>query len=162
MYSRIYNLHVCGAIFYNHESPKRSKDYVTKKIVQTVCEIYHGKKNNIYLGDISARIDWGYAKDYVETAHRIMQLSNPDVFIIGSGKCYSIEYFTKKCLEYVGLNYKKYLRINKKLLRSSKTASLIADTSKAKRTFNFKIKTNLDKLISIMMDNDLEIEFNGK
>jgi GDPmannose 4,6-dehydratase len=98
----------------------------------------------------------------VKAAYKIMQLSKPDVFIIGTGTSCSVENFAKKCFQYVGLNYKKYLRINKKLLRSSKTASLIADTSKAKRTFNFKIKTNLDKLISIMMDNDLEIEFNGK
>ena len=162
MYREVYGLKIYGAIFYNHESEIRPGEYVTRKITKAVARIYYGKQKKLYLGDIKAKIDWGYAKDYVETAHRIMQLSNPDVFIIGSGKCYSIEYFTKKCFQYVGLNYKKYLRINKKLLRSSKTASLIADTSKAKRTFNFKIKTNLDKLISIMMDNDLEIEFNGK
>ena len=119
MYSRIYNLHICGAIFYNHESPKRSKDYVTKKIVQTVCEIYHGKKNNIYLGDISARIDWGYAKDYVESAWKIMQLKNPDFFIIATGEINSVEYFVKNCFSYVNLDYKKYLKIDKKLLRQN-------------------------------------------
>ena len=113
MYSRIYNLHICGAIFYNHESPKRSKDYVTKKIVQTVCEIYHGKKNNIYLGDISARIDWGYAKDYVESAWKIMQLKNPDFFIIATGEINSVEYFVKNCFSYVNLDYKKYLKIGR-------------------------------------------------
>ena len=91
-----------------------------------------------------------------------MQLSKPDVFIIASGKSYSVEYFAKKCFQYVGLNYKNYLKVNKKLLRTSKTASLIGDTSKAKKVFNFKIKTDLDKLISIMMDNDLKIELNGK
>ena len=114
MYSRIYNLHICGAIFYNHESPKRSKDYVTKKIVQTVCEIYHGKKNNIYLGDISARIDWGYAKDYVESAWKIVQLKKPDFFIIATGEINSVEYFVKNCFSYVNLDYKKYLKIDKK------------------------------------------------
>ena len=65
MYSRIYNLFICGAIYYNHESPKRNNDYVSKKIVRSVCEIYHGKRNYLYLGDLKARIDWGYAKDYV-------------------------------------------------------------------------------------------------
>ena len=115
-------------------------------------------KKKLYLGDIKARIDWGYAKDYVKAAYQIMQLSKPDVFIIGSGKSYTVEYFVKKCFQYVGLNYKKYLRINKKLLRPSKTTSLIANTSKAKKTFNFKIETNLDKIISVMMENDLKLE----
>ena len=162
LYRDVYGLKIYGAIFYNHESEIRPEEYVTRKITKAVAKIYYGKQKKLYLGDIKAKIDWGYAKDYVQTAHRIMQLSKPDVFIIGSGKCHSIEYFARKCFQYVGLNYKKYLRINKKLLRSSKTTTLIADTSKAKRIFNFKIKTDVDKLISIMMDNDLEIEFNGK
>ena len=90
-----------------------------------------------------------------------MQQKKPDIFVIGSGKAYSVEYFAKKCFQYVGLNYKNYLKINKKLLRPSKTVSLLGDTYKAKRTFNFKTKTSLDKLISIMMDNDLKIELNS-
>ena len=158
MYSRIYNLHICGAIFYNHESPKRSKDYVTKKIVQTVCEIYHGKKNNIYLGDISARIDWGYAKDYVESAWKIVQLKKPDFFIIATGEINSVEYFVKNCFSYVNLDYKKYLKIDKHLKRPSKNASLVGDTTKAQKILKYKVRTNIDELISIMMDNDLKIE----
>ena len=80
---------------------------------------------NVHGYDIKAKIDWGYAKDYVETAHKIMQLTKPDIFIIASGKSYSVEYFAKKCFEYVGLNYKRYLRVDKKLFRKSKTVSLI-------------------------------------
>ena len=87
-----------------------------------------------------------------------MQLKKPDYFIIGSGKSYSVEYFLKKSFEYVGLNYKKYLVINKRLLRPSKNATLVADTSKAKKTFNFKSTTSINKLISIMMENDLKLE----
>ena len=160
MYSRIYNLHICGAIFYNHESPKRSKDYVTKKIVQTVCEIYHGKKNNIYLGDISARIDWGYAKDYVESAWKIMKLKKPDFFIIATGEINSVEYFVKNCFSYVNLDYKKYLKIDKKLLRPSKTSILKGDITKAKKIFKYKPKTELKGLIKIMMDHELK-KYNG-
>ena len=114
------------------------------------------------LGDIKAKIDWGYAKDYVRAAYKIMQLSKPDVFIIASGKSYTVEYFVKKCFQYVGLNYKKHLRVNKKFLRPSKNTTLVGDTSKAKRKFNFKIETNLEKIISIMMENDLKIEMNKK
>ena len=160
MYSRIYNLFLCGAIFYNHESHKRSKDYVSKKIVEDVCLIYHGKKKNIYLGDIKAKIDWGYAKDYAETAWKIMQLKKPDFFVIATGEVHSVEYFVKNCFSYVGLNYKKYLKIDKKLLRPSKTNVLRGDTSKAKKIFNYKTQTKLKDLIKIMMDHELK-KYNG-
>jgi len=160
MYSRIYDLFLCGAIFYNHESPKRSKEYVTKKIVEDVCSIYHGKKKNIYLGDIKAKIDWGYAKDYAETAWKIMQLKKPDFFVIATGEVHSVEYFVKNCFSYVGLNYKKYLKIDKKLLRPSKTNILKGDIKKAKRMFNYRTKTKLKNLIKIMMDHELK-KYNG-
>ena len=162
MYREVYGLRIYGAIFYNHESEIRTEEYVTRKITKSVARIYYGKQKKLYLGDISAKIDWGYAKDYVKAAYKIMQLSNPDVFIIASGKSYSVEYFAKKCFQYVGLNYKKYLRINKKFLRPSKNTTLIGDTSKARKKFNFKIETNLEKIISIMMENDLKIEINKK
>ena len=162
MYREVYGLKVYGAIFYNHESEIRSEEYVTRKITRSVARIYYGKQKKLFLGDIKAKIDWGYAKDYVEAAHKIMQLPKPDIFVIASGESHSVELFVKKCFQYVGLNYKNYLRINKKLFSSSKTASLIGDTYKAKKTLNFKIKTNLDKLISIMMNNDLKIELKGK
>ena len=156
MYTRIYNLPIYGAIFYNHESPKRSKDYVSKKIVQTVCEIYHKKKKNIFLGDIKAKIDWGYAKDYAESSWKIMQQKKPDFFIIATGEVNSVEYFVKNCFSYVGLNYKKYLKIDKKLLRPSKTSVLRGDITKAKKVFKYKAKTKLKGLIKIMMDHELK------
>ena len=160
MYSRIYDLFLCGAIFYNHESPKRSKDYVSKKIVENVCAIYFGKRKNIYLGDIKSKIDWGYAKEYAETAWKIMQLKKPDFFIIATGEVHSVEYFVKNCFSYMGLNYKKYLKIDKKLLRPSKTNVLSGDTSKAKKIFNYKTQTKLRGLIKIMMDHEIK-KYNG-
>ena len=162
MYRNIYNLKVYNAIFYNHESEVRPEEYVTRKITKSAAKIYYGKQKKIQLGDIKSKIDWGYAEDYVEAAYRIMQLNNPDYFIIGSGESHSVEYFLKKSFEYVGLNYKKYLVVNKKLLRPSKNVTLVADTTKARKTFNYKSKTNLDKLISIMMENDLKIEKNSQ
>ena len=162
MYKKVYGLKIYGAIFYNHESEIRPEEYVTRKISKSVAKIYYNKQKNLVLGNIKAKIDWGYAKDYVKAAYTIMQQKKPDIFVIGSGKAYSVEYFAKKCFEYVGLNYKKYIKINKKLLRPSKTSTLIADTSKAKKVFNFKIEPDLKKLISIMMENDLKIEINKK
>jgi len=162
MYKNVYGLKVYGAIFYNHESEVRPEEYVTRKITKSVARIFYGKQKELYLGDIKAKIDWGYALDYVKAAHRIMQLPKPDIFIIGSGKSHSVEYFVKKCFDFVNLDYKKYLKVDKKLLRPSKTTSLVANTSKAKKAFNFKIETNLNKIISIMMKNDLNIEKNKK
>ena len=156
MYSRIYGLFVCGAIFYNHESPRRSEDYVTQKIVKAACRILKGEEKNLYLGDINAKIDWGFAKDYVETAWKIMQLKKPDFFVIGTGKAYSVKDFAKKCFSYLGLNYKKYIKVDKKLIRPSKTNTLVGNTNKAKRFFNFRNKTNLDKLIKIMVDSEMK------
>ena len=162
MYKKVFKLKIYGAIFYNHESEIRPEEYVTRKITKAVSRIFYGKQKKLYLGDIKTKIDWGYAGDYVKAAHRIMQLPKGDIFVIGSGKSHSVEYFVKKCFNFVGLNYKKYLRINKNLLRPSKTQSLVADTTKAKRTFKFKIEKNLDDIISVMMKNDLKIEKNKK
>ena len=160
MYNRVFNLFACGAIFYNHESPRRSSEYVTQKIVETVCKIYHKEEQYLYLGDISAKIDWGYAKDYVEAAWKIMQQKKPDFFVIASGKTTSGEYFVKECFSYVGLNYKKYIKIDKKLFRPVKNSPLKGNTSKAKRAFGFKNKTSIDDLIVIMMSAELR-KFNG-
>ena len=162
MYREVYGMKIYGAIFYNHESEIRPEDYVTRKITKSVARIFYGKQKKLFLGNIKSKIDWGYAMDYVKASYKIMQLKKPDVFIIGSGKTHTIEYFTKKCFEYVGLDYKKYLTMNKKLLRPSKTSSLMADISKAKKMFKFKIDTNLEKIISIMMENDLKLELNKR
>ena len=155
MYSNINNLFICGAIFFNHESPRRSPEYVTTKIIKSVCDIYHGKQKYIYLGDISAQIDWGYAKDYVEMAWKITQQKKPDFFIIGTGVNTSVEKFADICFKHVGLNYKKYLKVDKKLLRSNKTKNLKANLNKSKKILKYKVKTNIHELIKIMMDSEL-------
>jgi GDPmannose 4,6-dehydratase len=157
-YKNVFNLRIYGAIFFNHESERRTTEYVTRKITKAVARIYYKKQKKLYLGDIKGKIDWGYARDFVEAAYNMMQLKNPNFFVIGSGKSNSIEYFAKKAFSYVGLNYKKYVEIDKNLIRKAKNKTLVADTKKAKKYFNFKIKTDLNNLIKIMMDNDLKIE----
>ena len=155
MYSKMHNLFICGAIFFNHESPRRSEEYVTKKIIKAACDIYHGKKKCLYLGDTSAQIDWGYAKDYVEASWKIMQQKKSDFFIIGTGKNTSVEEFTNECFKYIGLDYKKYLKIDKKLLRSNKTRNLKANLNKTRKILKFRAKTDIKELIKIMMDDEL-------
>tara|TARA_B110001454_G_scaffold51307_1_gene50258 strand:- start:38 stop:1018 length:981 start_codon:yes stop_codon:yes gene_type:complete len=156
MYSNINNLFICGAIFFNHESPRRSDEYVTKKIIKGVCDIYFGKQKFLYLGDISAKIDWGYAKDYVENAWKIMQQKKPDFFVIGTGKNTSVKQFAYESFKYVGLDYKKYLKVDSKLLRKNKTKNLKANLTKAKKILNYKVKTDIKKLIKIMMEHQLK------
>ena len=158
LYRDVFNLKVYGAIFYNHESEIRPEEYVTRKITKAVARIYYGKQKELKLGDVKTKIDWGYAKDYVEMAYKIVQSKKPDFFIIATGKQHTVEEFVKKCFSYVNLDYKKYVKIDKKLFRPSKTVSLVGDIKKAQKVLNYKVKTNLDKLISIMMDNDLKIE----
>ena len=160
LYRDVFGLKIYGAIFYNHESEIRPEEYVTRKITKAVAKIFYGKQKKLVLGNINVKIDWGYARDYVEMAHKIMQQKKPDFFVIGTGKTYSVKDFVKKCFSYVNLDYKKYLVINKKLLRPGQTVSLSSDTRKAEKIFKYKVKTNLNKLISIMMENDLNIEQN--
>ena len=113
------------------------------------------KEKYLELGDISAKIDWGYAKEYTENAWKIMQQKNPDYFIIATGQVYSVKEFMIKCFKFVGLDWKKYLKINKKFFRPTKTSTLIGNTNKAKKVFNFKIKYKLDDLIKVMMESEL-------
>ena len=143
------------------ESEIRSEEYVTRKITKSVTRIFYGKQQKLVLGDLSTKIDWGYAKDYVEVAHKILQQKKPDFFIIASGKKHSVLEFAKKSFDYVGLDYKKYIKIEKKLFRPSRTVSLVGNTNKAKKILKYRIKTSLDKLVSIMMENDLKLEKNN-
>ncbi len=160
-YKNVFNLRIYGGIFFNHESERRTPEYVTRKITKAVARIYLNKQKKLYLGDINNKIDWGYARDYVEAAYKLTQLKRPEYFVIGSGKAYSIKYFAKKAFEHVGLDYKKYISIDKNLIRKNKTKTLVANTKKAKKYFNFNPKTNILKLIKIMVENDLKIEKNN-
>ena len=155
MYNEVYGMYNCGAIFYNHESPRRTEEYVTKKIVKAVCMIVKKKQKELTLGDIDQGIDWGYARDYVEVSWKIMQQKKADFFVIGTGKLTTVREFTKKCFNYFGLNYKEYIKIDKKLLRPSKTSNLKADFSKAKKILNYSPKTNIDQLIKIMIEDEI-------
>ena len=160
LYKKVFNLKIYSAIYYNHESEIRPDEYVTRKITKAVAKIYFGKQKNLSLGSLDSKIDWGYAREYIEIAYKIVQSKKPDYFVIGTGKTYSIRYFVKKCFEYVDLDYKKFVILNKKLIRPSSTVTLKANNKKAKKILKFNVKTDINKLIKIMMDNDLKIEDN--
>ena len=158
LYREVFKIKIYNPIFFNHESERRPDEYVSRKITKTAVQIYLGKKNHIFLGDINAKIDWGYAPDYVEASYKLMQLSKPDVMCIGSGKLTSIKKFLKLTFDYLNLDYKKFLKIDKNLIRPSKNSPLVADISKAKKLINFTPKTSLEQMIKIMVDNDLANE----
>jgi GDPmannose 4,6-dehydratase len=160
MYRKNYNMFISTATFYNHESERRTENYVTRKITKAAAKISLGLQNKLILGDITTKIDWGYAKEYMQAAWQIMQLDKPSDYIIGTGVETSVEEFVIKTFKYLNLDYKKYLTTSKKFIRPAKNLSLVADISKAKKEFGFEPKTHVDDLIKIMVDHDLQREKN--
>ena len=132
-YRDAYNLFVCTGILFNHESPRRGFEFVTRKITSAVARIKSGKQKYLELGNIKAKRDWGHAKDYVEAMWKMLQQNKPEDFVIGTGKVHSVENFLKLSFKYAGLDYKKYVKINKKFYRPSEVDFLVADFSKAKK-----------------------------
>ena len=139
-YREAYNLFACTGILFNHESPRRGFEFVTRKITSAVARIKSGKQRYLELGNIKAKRDWGHAKDYVEAMWKMLQQNKPDDFVIGTGKVHSVENFLKLSFKYAGLDYKKYLKINKKFYRPAEVDFLVADFSKAKK--KIKLETS--------------------
>ena len=156
-YREAYNLFACTGILFNHESPRRGFEFVTRKITSAVARIKSGKQRYLELGNIKAKRDWGHAKDYVEAMWKMLQQNKPDDFVIGTGKVHSVENFLKLSFKYAGLNYKKYLKINKKFYRPTEVDFLVADFSKAKKKLNWKPRIKFNQLVKEMTDSDLKI-----
>ena len=156
-YREAYNLFACTGILFNHESPRRGFEFVTRKITSAVARIKSGKQRYLELGNIKAKRDWGHAKDYVEAMWKMLQQNKPDDFVIGTGKVHSVENFLKLSFKYAGLDYKKYLKINKKFYRPAEVDFLVADFSKAKKKLNWKPRIKFNQLVKEMTDSDLKI-----
>ena len=156
-YREAYNLFACTGILFNHESPRRGFEFVTRKITSAVAKIKSGKQKYLELGNIKAKRDWGHAKDYVEAMWKMLQQNKPDDFVIGTGKVHSVENFLKLSFKYAGLDYKKYLKINKKFYRPAEVDFLVADFSKAKKKLNWKPRIKFNQLVKEMTDSDLKI-----
>lgn len=155
-YRDVFGMFASTAIFYNHESPRRSEEYVTRKITKAVARISKGLQKKLYLGDIDIKIDFGYSKEYVEAAWKIMQLEKPDDFIICTGEVHSIREFVEEAFKQVGLNAKYHVEIDPALLRPGKTDTLTGDFSKAQRAFGYKPKVKFKELVKIMVEHDLK------
>ncbi len=157
-YRQAFGIFASTAILYNHESPRRMPEYVTRKITQSVARIVCKKQDKLILGDLSAKIDWGYAKEYMETAWKILQLDKPDDFIVATGESHSVREWVDEAFSVVNLNPNDYLETNPKFMRPTKTSSLIGDISKAKKTFGFDPKIKFKKLVKLMVEADLKRE----
>ena len=155
-YREAYNLHASSGILFNHESPRRGFEFVTRKISFGVAKIKKGLQKKLRLGNIKAKRDWGHAKDYVEAMWLMLQQKKPDDFVIGTGKEHSVEDFAKKAFAHVGLNYKDYVISDKNLFRPAEVDTLLADSSKAKKILKWKPKISFDDLVTNMVDHDME------
>ena len=155
-YREAYKLHASSGILFNHESPRRGFEFVTRKITHAVAKIKKGSKEKLKLGNIKAKRDWGHAKDYVEAMWLMMQQEIPSDYVIGTGKEYSVEQFAQKAFSHVGLNYKDHIEIVDKLKRPSEVDSLLADSSKAKKLLKWEPKISFDNLVKDMVESDIE------
>lgn len=157
-YREAFGIFASTAIFFNHESPRRSPEYVTRKISQTVARIAKGKQHELVLGDLNARIDWGFAKEYMVAAWNILQTDMPDDFVIATGEAHSVKEFVGEAFAIVNLRPEDYLVIDQSLLRPTKTSTLIGDATKARRSFAFAPKVKFKELVKLMVEADLRAE----
>ena len=155
-YREAYGIHATNVIFYNHESPRRLEEYVTRKITKTAARIAAGLQDELILGNIDAKIDWGYAKEYMETAWQIMNLSKPDDFVIATAEVHSVREFVDEAFRLLNLNPEQHLKFDKSLLRLTETSVLIGDISKAKKTFGYEPKVKFKELVKIMVEADVK------
>jgi GDPmannose 4,6-dehydratase len=159
-YRESYDLFACSGILFNHESPRRGHEFVTRKISRAVARIFLGKQQTIELGNLDSKRDWGFAGDYVEAMWRILQQKEPDDYVIATGENHSVEEFVKLAFASVGItDWKKYVEPNKKaFLRPAEVDNLIGDYSKAKKVLGWNPSTSFEDLVKMMVQSDIETE----
>ena len=155
IYKKAYNIFACNGILFNHESPIRGLEFVTRKITNTVAKISLGLEKELYLGNLEAKRDWGYAPDYVESMWLMLQKEEPDDYLIATNEAHSVEEFCKKAFDIVGLDWQKYVKIDKRFLRPLDVNFLQGDYLKAKEKLKWKPKVKFSELIKIMVREDL-------
>jgi len=154
-YRDAYGMFVSTAILYNHESPRRTEEYVTRKITRAAARIKAGLQDRLSLGDLSATVDWGYAQEYMEAAWRILQQERADDYIIATGEGHTVREWLDTAFELVGLDPEAVVSIDAGLLRPASPALLVGDASKARAAFGFDPQVRFRRLIEVMLDADL-------
>jgi len=157
-YRRRYDLYASSGILYNHESPRRPLDFVTRKITHAAAAVSLGLETEVALGDLDARRDWGYAGDYVKAMHLMMQQPEAEDYVIGTGETHQGKEWAQIAFERVGLNWEDYIRSDPQFMRPAEVDMLIADPTKARMKLGWKPEVSFKQLIGIMVDHDLEAE----
>lgn len=154
-YREAYNIFACNGILFNHESPKRGETFVTRKITMGLARIKYGIQHKLYLGNLDVKRDWGFAGDYVEAMWLMLQQDEPDDYVIATGEAHSVKDFLDEAFGYVGLDWKKYVQIDKRYFRPTEVDCLRGDASKAYRKLRWKPKVNFKDLVRMMVDADM-------
>ena len=155
-YRESYNLFACNGILFNHESPRRGETFVTRKITRAVANIALQRQEKLYLGNIDAKRDWGYAKEYVEAMWLMLQQPEPDDYVIATNETHSVREFLEVAFGHVGLDWNKYVEIDPKYFRPAEVDLLIGDYSKAKQKLGWEPKTRFADLVKLMVDADIQ------
>ena len=155
-YREAYNLFCCTGILFNHESPRRGFEFVTRKISHGVAKIKLGMEKKLMLGNLDAKRDWGHAKDYVEAMWIMLQKKKPDDFVVSTGKQHSVREFAKLAFAVAGLDYKKHVFVDKNLFRPSEVNTLLGNYSKARRILKWKPKISFKNLVKDMVESDIQ------
>ena len=157
-YREGYNLHASNGILFNHESPRRGETFVTRKITRALARILAGKQNDLYLGNLDAKRDWGYAKDYVEAMWLMLQAPKGDDYVVATGETHSVREFLEVAFGCVGRSYEDFVKIDPKYFRPTEVDLLIGDASKAKKALGWKARTSFKELVHMMVREDLKTE----
>lgn len=161
-YREAYGLFASNGILFNHESPRRGQTFVTRKITQAAARIKLGLQDKLYLGNLDALRDWGYAGDYVEGMWRILQHDRPDDFVLATGVMHSVREFLEAAFSRVGLDWRKYVEHDTRYERPSEVDQLQGDASKARRELGWEPKVGFDELVAMMVDADMKLALNEK
>jgi GDPmannose 4,6-dehydratase len=156
-YRQGYGLFVTNGILFNHESPRRGETFVTRKITRALAAIRAGKQDALYLGNLEARRDWGYAPDYVAAMWKMLQADHPDDFVVGTGESHSIRDFLEAAFGYANMDWHDYVRIDPRYFRPNEVDHLRADASRARQALSWEPRVFFDDLVHIMVDADLEL-----
>ena len=154
-YREGYGLFACNGILFNHESPRRGETFVTRKVTRALCNILAEKQKILYLGNLDAKRDWGYAPEYVEVMPRMLQLDKPEDFVVGTGEAHSVREFVEEAFSYVDIDFKEHVEIDPRYFRPTETEELIADSEKAKKKLGWSPKVKFQDLAKIMVDSDM-------
>ena len=156
-YRESYGLFASNGILFNHESPRRGETFVTRKISRAVAAIKLGRQKELYLGNMEAKRDWGYAPEYVEGMWRMLQADEPDDYVLATNETHTVKEFVKEAFGHVGLEWEKYLKYDARYERPAEVELLIGDPAKAKRQLGWEPKVRFKELVQIMVDADLEM-----